>query len=240
MAKNNIEFEVANASYDLAQDRMKLLPNYYQWMHSVIGDYIKGRVVELGAGSGHLIPNYINQVESVLALDFNPKLVEGLRRRFSVKKFDAIQADLLGDFSEIRGDFDTALAMDVLEHFENDRELVKKIAAILPPGGVLICKIPAGSKLYGETDKSSGHYRRYDLQDLETLMKAAGLTKEVILAFNKPGAFMYRMRRNKKSNFSRTFKPSILRMINFLIPFLTLFDKILPGPGLSWIGVFRK
>lgn len=235
------EQELANASYDAAQDRMRLLPNYYKWMYSYFAAHLRGKVAELGAGAGHLLPYYVNSVEHVYALDHNPLLLDAMLSKHGDAKVTAVLADLRSDFpGALECKVDTVIALDVLEHFEEDEAFVAKAARLLTAGGCMIVKVPASSELYGDMDKASGHYRRYDPNQLRRLMRGAGLEEVSLESFNRPGALMYRRRRSRKSNFSKTFSPAVLKGINMAIPFVALMDRFIPGKGLSLVGVYRK
>ena len=56
---------------------------------------------------------------------------------------------------------------------------------------------------------------------------------------NPAGAWSYRFKKEKKTNFSRTFSPGKLRVVNTLMPVLALLDHVPGLKGLSLIGVFR-
>jgi hypothetical protein len=48
------------------------------------------------------------------------------------------------------------------------------LARVLSPGGLLVATVPAGRARYGWLDRWAGHTRRYDLADLEALVRGAG------------------------------------------------------------------
>lgn len=232
---------MANASYDEAQDRMKLLPNYYRWIFNSFFKHVKGRVMELGAGAGHLMPSYIDSVKHAYALDHNPVLIEAIEKKYGSAKVTTVLADLSVDFTKmLAGEMDTVIALDVLEHFEDDVMLATRARKMLATGGYMIVKVPANSEFFGDADKASGHFRRYDPDQLSEVMRAAGLKEVSLEYFNRPGALIYRCRRNRKSNFSKTFNPAVLKCINLTIPLIAIIDRILPGKGLSLIGIYKK
>lgn len=72
--------------------------------------------------------------------------------------------------------FDLVLALDVLEHVEDDRALLSVLVAenLLPTGWLLIT-VPAWQALYTRHDESLQHHRRYSPAMLERLVAAAGL-----------------------------------------------------------------
>ena len=235
------ELDVLNRTHHEAQSHMELLPNYYAWTYRRFINYIKGEVIELGCGGGFGIKTYIGRVQHVYAVDHNAELLERVASRFQDGNVTPILADLRGDWRELDGlSVDTAILMDVLEHFSNDGTVLRNVARCLKPGGVAIIKVPAQSNLYSEMDKASGHYRRYDASSLSKLAAANGLEPLRVCHMNLVGGLIYRLKNKQSVNFSKTFSSTELRVINLLLPIAELFDWIPRLPGLSLIGAFQK
>jgi len=230
-----------NKLYHRAQSVMALLPNYYSWMASLFVNYVSGTTVDLGVGAGLVTNYYLPRAKNVIAVDFNPQLLESLKSRLDDPKVVCVQADLLGDWSELDSESaDTVLLLDVLEHFEDDRSFLQKTNRILKSGGNLIIKVPAQSKLFGETDKASGHYRRYDLEQLDQVVLEMGFSKIKTKYTNPFGALVYRFRRNKKVNFSRGFPSWVVRIANLIMPLIASLDLVPGLKGLSVVGIYKK
>lgn len=230
-----------NQTYHIAQDRMALLPNYYSWIYSHIRDYLSGIVVELGSGSGYVMKNYIHQVDKVIAVDYNQQLLDRLKYLYPTDKVVSVWADLKDEWHELDSIVaDAVLSFDVLEHFEDEDSFMSNIGKILKKGGWMVLKVPAQSRLFSEMDIASGHYRRYDTEHLADLMHSHGF-KVISQRFMNPvGAFIYRFKRKKKTNFSRSVSPTTLKLANRLIPLLALFDNLPGVKGLSLIGIYEK
>lgn len=233
--------EEGNKSYHEAQGRMSLLPNYYQWIISKFRGHIRGVVVELGVGVGAEVAHYLNDVQHVIGVDYNDELLSTLKKVYPENKVEGRKVDLRGDWSELdRETADTVLALDVMEHFEDDRAFASKVFELLKPGGKLCLKVPAQSHLFGAVDEASGHFRRYDPLPLQRLMEEVGFETVSQQYMNPAGALMYRLKRNKKSNYSKTFSPSSLRLINRFMPIIASFDRVPALPGLSLTGIYRR
>ena len=231
----------SNLVYHEAQDRMSLLPNYYAWIASHFLEHMSGIVLELGCGAGFVVENYIDRVERVVGVDINPALLRRLEGGYPPGKLCALEVDLRGEWPEIGGlRADVVVALDVLEHFEDDSAFVAKIERHLSPGGKVVLKVPAQSKLYGEIDKASGHYRRYDEHELRALMESRGFRTLALRHMNPVGAWGYRWKKGKKTNYSKTFSPASLKAVNALIPALALLDRVPGLKGLSLVGVFSR
>ena len=223
-----------------AQERMSLLPNYYAWISSHFLSELRGTVLELGSGAGFVVRSYADRVDKVVAVDLEEKLLAQLAASYPPGKIRTAKVDLAGAWTEIADvRADAAIALDVLEHFEDDAAFVAKLARHLKPGGKAVLKVPAQSRLYGEIDRFSGHFRRYDPEDLRGLMEKAGFRTVRVRHMNAAGSWGYRMKRRRAQSFSETFSPAKLKIVNALIPLLGLVDRVPGLKGLSLIGIFE-
>jgi 2-polyprenyl-3-methyl-5-hydroxy-6-metoxy-1,4-benzoquinol methylase len=89
------------------------------------------QVADLGANRGHLSAEIAEKVAHVTAVD--------LEKPEEAGKAEAVALDLDGDFDLVLGgrQYDIVLALDVIEHLRRPEEGIRKIAAILKPGGLL-------------------------------------------------------------------------------------------------------
>jgi SAM-dependent methyltransferase len=67
---------------------------------------------------------------------------------------------------------------DVLEHIEDEASALRRVNALLRPGGRLFLTVPAYQFLYSVDDRSAGHFRRYTISSLTCVLLAAGLRIE--------------------------------------------------------------
>lgn len=77
-----------------------------------------------------------------------------------------------GVSTHLRSDeaFDTILYIDVLEHIEDDRAELARVARHLQAGGHIVIVSPAHNFLYSEFDRKIGHFRRYDRRSLRAVV----------------------------------------------------------------------
>ena len=68
------------------------------------------------------------------------------------------------------GAFDAAVALDVLEHLDDDRAAVAELGRVVRPGGHLVVFVPALQLLWGYNDEYSHHRRRYRAGQLASLV----------------------------------------------------------------------
>jgi SAM-dependent methyltransferase len=76
------------------------------------------------------------------------------------------------------------LALDELEHLDDDAEGLASIAALVAPGGFLLVTVPAFPSLWGRQDTVSHHRRRYTRRALAQTFERAGLERPRLTYFN--------------------------------------------------------
>jgi SAM-dependent methyltransferase len=74
-----------------------------------------------------------------------------------------------------RADCDLVLMMDVLEHVDDDRGLVRHYATKVPSGAHFLVTVPAFRFLWSGHDVFLEHKRRYRLPEIETVLRDGGL-----------------------------------------------------------------
>ena len=234
--------EAANRSYHEAQSRMALLPNYYSWYLRHFKRDFKGKGVVLGVGAGFEIDWILNYAAHVVAVDYNERLLQSLVARHQSADLSTMRMDLRGKWPLEEGDYDFVAAFDVLEHFEDDSLFLEKAGRLLRPGGKILLKVPACQDLFGPVDVASGHYRRYERTELQRKLEEGGDMKVTTLRHINPlGLFAYRRKRSHSTNFSKTFSPAVLKVVNMGIPFLSPLDLLCPVTrGLSLVAIARK
>lgn len=73
--------------------------------------------------------------------------------------------------------FDLMIMMDVLEHVEDDFQVLTHSLSHLRDYGYLLITVPAIPLLWSAHDRFLGHYRRYTLDSLEKLIQKSGNLK---------------------------------------------------------------
>jgi SAM-dependent methyltransferase len=71
--------------------------------------------------------------------------------------------------------YDVIIAIDVVEHIENDRAFVDQLARHLSRDGLIVICVPAFQFLWSNHDVFLEHYRRYRRRDLVLMMRREGL-----------------------------------------------------------------
>lgn len=130
-------------------------------------------VLDVGAGSGIFSRQLIDSGFCDRAICIDPNYVEEKVENYHGKPIHFIKS-LEKDFakdSEI-----IILMMDVLEHVADDAGLLKTYGENLTTGGYVLITVPAFQFMWSGHDVFLGHYRRYTIKDLESVVKQAGMT----------------------------------------------------------------
>ena len=83
---------------------------------------------------------------------------------------------------------DAIVALNVLEHIDDDQKAMAEIARMLKPGGIAVIEVPAGPGLYDFYDAHLLHYRRYSRSSLRQMASGLGLEE---LEASHLGFFLY-------------------------------------------------
>lgn len=168
-------FEVGEVEYHRIEDECQLarrLAGDYRskaliaMMPKVVG----GKVLDVGSGRG-TIPLYLKSLgNDVWSLEKSLKLYEKIKEDTKNAGIHAV----IGDAREMpfeENTFDMVSVCDVIEHTEDDQQIICEAHTILKPGGILFLSVPAIPCLYGRRDRKHFHVKRYGKQDLRCLLE---------------------------------------------------------------------
>jgi SAM-dependent methyltransferase len=151
---------------------------FFDWVLEEFGPYLRGRILEVGAGTGTITRRLVERYPdiSIVALEPAENMFFRLHAYATLTPRVTVRKETLGEYvHEARGRFDVVLYVNVLEHIDDDSREIELAAEALRPGGALLVFGPALERLYSELDHKAGHYRRYSLQRLRELAQRAGL-----------------------------------------------------------------
>ena len=122
-------------------------------------------VLEVGCGNGNFTELLTQKSPWVVAVDLNEEYVKAAKTRLKEKPGVEV---LVADATQLQWEhsFDSLILLDVLEHIEDDVQMLRQLCSFLKPGGKLVIKVTALDCLYSPMDKAIGHYRRYDKKTL--------------------------------------------------------------------------
>ena len=83
-----------------------------------------------------------------------------------------------------RDSYAVITALDVIEHIDDDKGMIRAVADALQPGGIVLISAPAFSFLWSVHDELAHHKRRYNRAELRSSLAMAGLEPVFISYFN--------------------------------------------------------
>jgi len=133
-----------------------------------------GIILDVGGGNGFVSLEIKNNCYEIALLEPGISGILNAKKR-GLKKL------ICANFNEIDlypNSIPAIGTFDVLEHIQNDYEFLNKIYKCLISGGKLYVTVPAYNFLWSVEDNIAGHYRRYNLYQLESIVKKIGLEIE--------------------------------------------------------------
>jgi SAM-dependent methyltransferase len=213
-------------------------PRYLRYQRDLIAPHCGSSVVEVGAGTGEFAALLDVSGQHVVT-DVDPAAVRKLDKRFAEHpRTDAAHLDIAAHVPS-RPLADTVIAINVLEHFEDDTTILRSLAELVPPGGTIVLWVPGYPQLYGDFDRKVGHARRYTPATLRAAITRAGLHPELVRPVNLLGgiAWWLAVRRGHAS------KPNprlVTAYDKLIVPATRALERIVPAPfGQSILGVAR-
>ena len=161
--------------YTYAGSELQLFGAATRWkryLRQQIGPYLKGRVLEVGAGLGTTARALSGSSETEwVCLEPDPQLASHVDEKVRARELPGHCRSVVGTTETCvdLGRFEAILYVDVLEHIENDRAELWRASGLLSEGGHLIVLAPAHQWLFTPFDQAIGHYRRYSRRALTGL-----------------------------------------------------------------------
>jgi hypothetical protein len=138
-------------------------------------------IIDFGSGDIYLLHKLELQkmAKEYYAIDnaYSEFLIQTLKTRYPDSRISL--HGTINDIEGISANADCVLFLDVIEHCENDKELLHSVVSKKPPVGkkaLVLVTVPAYQSLFSEHDKLLHHYRRYSLRQLKNTCREAGLT----------------------------------------------------------------
>lgn len=218
--------------------------NYHRWNYEWIAPYVRGRILDVGGGTGNHIA--FLQHSELVSIDLSSESVLELRSQhrhlpnWSFEVGDITDAALVESLG--RASFDTVLSCNVFEHIPDDHRAFAHAGQLLKPGGHLVLLLPAHAWLYGSMDRLAGHFRRYSSEDARHKLAAAGFEPIALRYVNAVGAlgwFVNNRLISHRDLSSRAINGQIKLFDRLLIPMLRRIEgsRSLPfGQSLVCVG----
>lgn len=227
-------------------ERFAQASRFNRWMFETIQPYCKGHVLEVGSGIGNLSHFFLEKNFRLTASDLRDEYINILHNKFgrhpqlaAIRSIDLAIDNFETRFQDLLEQFDTVIALNVVEHIEKDELAISNCKKLLKPGGHLVVLVPAFQVLYNLFDEELGHYVRYNAGSLGELMKSQQLEVIHTRYFNSVGIIGWMI--NGKLFRRRLIPRRQLQIFDQLVPVIKFIDAItFRKIGLSVLAIGRK
>ena len=129
----------------------------------------RGPLLDVGCGTGGTLA-HLNGLGPGLGVDAAPQAIRFSRQR-------GLEVSLASGFDlpYRSASFQTVLALDVIEHVDNDVAMLRELRRVLSLDGLLLVTVPALPALWSGHDDANDHRRRYVRSALEDVITRSGL-----------------------------------------------------------------
>jgi SAM-dependent methyltransferase len=137
-----------------------------------------------------------------------------------------IEADLNQPIPQTLERHDALLLLDVIEHLDDDRGVLRRVSQFLRPDGLAVVSVPALPELFSEFDRIQGHRRRYLPDTLREAFRDTGLAVSKICwwgAWMVPVLKRMRLKPEPKSGSAPKTYSDYLRVPPWPIPLFMKF-----------------
>jgi SAM-dependent methyltransferase len=159
---------------------------WFRWRYDLITGLVASlkrndsfRILDAGCGTGQMTTK-LGEIGEAFGLDSALEAITFARSR-GVGRL--VRGSITAPpFAE--GSFDCALALDVIEHVDDDMGILTSLFHVVKPGGSLIITVPAFDSLWSEHDEINHHKRRYRASQLHLMIQEAGFDVERVTYCN--------------------------------------------------------
>jgi SAM-dependent methyltransferase len=205
-------------------------PHYRAWEFELVRPHLGRSVLEVGSGMGFFAEKLVEaDCERLVLSDTEDYCLTRLRAKYAGNaRIEVANVGLPGQV-RIGAPVETVVAMNVLEHIDDDVQALRDLAAAVVPGGRIVLWTPAYMQLYGDFDRKVGHVRRYTPRTMRQSVEAAGLRVRVLRPANFLGgvAWWIAVRRGGAGHPDRRL---VWLYDNVVIPFSRVVERVIRPP----------
>jgi SAM-dependent methyltransferase len=159
---------------------------WFRWRYEMIIQLIRElklgpapRILDAGCGTGQML-KHLETVGIAYGIDSSPQAVSFAHSR-------GVQRLVRGSINAIpfpSNTFDCVVALDVIEHVEDDLGILKSLHEVVKSDGRLVVTVPAFQSLWSQHDVINHHKRRYSAAHLRRVIEQSGFAIERITYCN--------------------------------------------------------
>lgn len=213
-------------------------PRYRRYQFDLISPHCGRTILEVGAGLGEFAEQF-RDVDRLILTDVDPEAVAVMGRRFAGRPEVQTRTLALGVAPELDRPVESVVAINVLEHIDDDAGALRSLATAVEPGGSIVLWVPGYQQLYGEFDRKVGHVRRYTPRTLASAVQRAGLDVELVKPVNLLGGIAWWLTVRRGGSTSPDSK-LVSIFDRFVVPVTRALERVVRPPfGQSVLCVAR-
>lgn len=136
-------------------------------------------LLDVGCGTGAFAAEF-SKITNVVGIDTSDIALDYAKKRGIENLINCY----LSDFPRDKFQPDVLTFLDVIEHIEDDKSVVKDAYNLLQKDGYVVASVPAYQWLWSHHDELHMHYRRYTMNNFTQLFKDAGFIIQYSSYFN--------------------------------------------------------
>ena len=140
------------------------------------------KVLEIGCGVGGNV-ELLGRSGNYLGIDMHAPAIDYCSEKFPQFEFKCARIEDIPSESYSKN-FDSIYILDVLEHLNNEVEILKTAKNYLKEDGKILVTVPAFQFLWSPHDEFVHHVRRYTKNNLRKVLESAGYKVERLTYFN--------------------------------------------------------
>lgn len=151
---------------------------------------LKGKVFDIGCGTGNFL--YLAQKNGwqVAGIDFDANAVDSATNKFGLPNIELLTLnEYVAKYPEVEGGYDLVTFFDVFEHIDNHIDFIRLVKTLLKPRGYISMSMPYrnGSRWLQPYDLPPRHLTRWDRRSLAGFLEKQGF--KIALLKRVPATF---------------------------------------------------
>nr|MBA4405425.1 hypothetical protein [Nanoarchaeum sp.] len=215
-------------------------------LERIIKKYFKNKkdlkILDAGCGTGFNF-KALSKFGEVHGVDLSNTALEECKK-LDYKSLELKDINSLG----YENHFDLIVAIELIEHIDNDGETINNFKKYLKEDGILIITTPAFKFLWSKDDELAMHKRRYSKKRLKKIINASGLKIKYLsyryFLFFLPASLIFLIQKNrkkKKNSLEYTPKWTNKILLNYMKFENWIISKGAKFPiGIGFIAISQK
>jgi SAM-dependent methyltransferase len=191
-------------------------------------------LLELGCGTGNVLAGLAteSEVPRLVGSEVHLRGLALAARRLAGIELLQIDARRI----PYREEFDVIGGFDVIEHVEEDENVLAEMFAACRPGGGVVLTVPQHRWLWSYRDEFAGHRRRYQRSELLRKLRAAGFERPWATSFMSlllPVMALSRRRQRGPAGFDADVELRVGRVMNSVLGLAMALERWLIRSGVA-------